>query len=531
MAVAMGERPLNPTPPRSSSLLGGIGGQPGVLLKILALIALDVVAAVVITGVYDAGEWGLATFITVAVVIGNLLYLHPRAHGYKFLFPGVVLLALFIIWPAIYTVFISSTNYGTGHILSQEQAVDQVLATSIAIDPDAGRLPLTITERADGSLAWLLQDADGTYYYGDMAGATPIDAAEVVTDDAGRVTAVGGDRALSLLDLTRVQDEVLAMEVPLEDGRVLTTVNGQQAVVRAPTLEYDEATNTFTSTVDGTEYTAVEGTWRSPEGRALTPGYRANIGWGNYDELLSDPAVRGAFLRIFLWNVAFAFLSVAGALFFGMFIALVLNHKTMKGIKVYRSLLIIPYAIPSFVTALVWRGMFRAGDGIFARMLPDFLEFNWFGDPWLAKLAIIIVNVWLGFPYFFVVSLAFLQTLPGELTEAAKVDGATPRQIFRRITWPLLFVAMTPLLISSFAFNFNNFNTVELVTSGDPVIRGTADAGHTDILITFAFNLATNSAEGSRFAFSATVSVLIFILVAAMTTISFARSNAFKSID
>ncbi len=529
MAVALGERPVNPTPPRSS-LLGGFGGQPGVLLKVLALIAIDVAAAVVIRGIFDADETGLAIFMVVALVAANVLYLHPRAHGYKFLFPGVVLLAMFIVWPAIYTIFISSTNYGTGHILSQEQAAAQVAATSIGIDEDAGRLPLVITERADGTLAWLLEDSEGDFFYGGTEGAATIDATEIARNDAGRVTAVSGDPALGLLDLSSVQDEVLSMEVPLEDGRILTTVNATQAVVRAPTLQYDEVTNTFTSAVDGTVYTAIEGTWTSPEGRELTPGYRADIGLGNYDELLSDDAVRGAFIRIFLWNFAFAFLSVAGSLAFGMFVAIVLNHKTMKGIRLYRSLLIIPYAIPSFVTALVWRGMFREGDGIFARMLPSVLEFDWFGDPWLAKLAIIIVNVWLGFPYFFVVSLAFLQTLPIELNEAARVDGATPRQIFRRITWPLLFVAMTPLLISSFAFNFNNFNTVELVTSGDPVIRGTSDAGHTDILITFAFNLATNSAEGSRFAFSAAVSVLIFILVAAMTTISFTRSGTFKSI-
>ena len=530
MAVAVGERPVDSRPPRSS-LLGGLGAQPGLIIKLLALVALDIVGIAVIRTVFDSGESGLGIFLTVILVLANVLYLQPRAYGYKYLFPGVALLALFVIWPAIYTVFISSTNYGTGHILSPEQAAEQVLASNIAIDESAGRLPLVITQRPDGTLAWLLEDVDGTFYYGGTEGAALIDASQVEMNDSGRVTAVAGAAALGLLDLAAVQDEVLDMEVPLDDGRILSTTNAQQAVVRGPTLDYDDANNTFTSRVDGTVYTPVEGAWTSPDGRELTPGFRDDIGFGNYEELLGDEDVRGAFLRIFIWNFAFAFLSVAGALMAGMFIAIVLNHPTMKGIKLYRSLLIIPYAIPSFVTALVWRGILRDGDGILARVLPDALELDWFGDPWLAKLAVIIVNVWLGFPYFFVVSLAFLQSLPADLTEAAMVDGATARQIFRRITWPLLFVAMTPLLISSFAFNFNNFNTVELLTSGDPVIRGTSDAGHTDILITFAFNLATNSAQGSRWAFSAAVSVLIFILVAAMTTISFTRSGAFKNID
>lgn len=529
MAAAVEARPADRIPPRGKGP-GGIGFNPGLALKILALVALDAVAIAVIGNIFDSGESGLGIFVTVVTVAANLLYLLPGFHGYKFLFPGVVLLILFIIWPAVYTVFISTTNYGTGHILSPEQAAAQVVATSVAIDEEAGRLPLLITERADGSLAWLLEDADGTFYYGGTEGAVAVDDA-VIARDNDRIVSVDGAQVLGLLDLSQRQDEVLGMEVALDDGRVLSTVNAQQALVRAPTLSYDEASNSFTSLVDGTLFTAVDGTWTSSDGQELAPGFRSGIGGDNYRELLGDDAVRGAFARIFVWNFAFAFLSVAGSLAFGMFVAMVLNHKTMRGIKLYRSLLIIPYAIPSFVTALVWRGMFRGGDGIFARMLPDFLEFDWFGDPWLAKLAIIIVNVWLGFPYFFVVSLAFLQTLPAELDEAAQVDGATPRQIFRRITWPLLYVAMTPLLISSFAFNFNNFNTVELVTGGDPIIRGTSDAGHTDILITFAFNLATNSAQGSRFAFSAAVSVLIFILVAAITTVSFTRSGTFRSIQ
>ena len=530
MAVTVGERPVDSRPP-GSSLLGGLGAQPGLILKLLALIALDLVGIAVIRTVFDSGEWGLGSFLTVVLVIANVVYLQPRGYPYKYLFPGVALLALFVIWPAIYTVFISTTNYGTGHILSPEQAAEQVLASNIAIDESAGRLPLVITSRPDGTLAWLLEDVDGTFYYGGTEGAVAIDPGLVATNDSGRVETVDGNEALGLLDLAAVQDDVLAMEVPLEDGRILSTVNAQQALVRGPTLDYDEAANTFTSRIDGAVYSPIEGTWTAPDGRELTPGFRDDIGLGNYDELLGDEGVRGAFLRIFLWNFAFAFFSVAGSLIAGMFIAIVLNHKTMRGLKLYRSLLIIPYAIPSFVTALVWRGMLRDGDGTFARLLPEALELDWFGDPWLAKLAIIIVNVWLGFPYFFIVSLAFLQSLPADLTEAAMVDGATARQIFRRITWPLLFVALTPLLISSFAFNFNNFNTVELLTSGDPVIRGTSDAGHTDILITFAFNLATNSAQGSRYAFSAAVSVLIFILVAAMTTISFTRSGAFRNID
>ena len=147
----------------------------------------------------------------------------------------------------------------------------------------------------------------------------------------------------------------------------------------------------------------------------------------------------------------------------------------------------IPYAIPSFMTALVWRGMFNQQFGVINEWLG--VNLNWLGGQWLPYLTILIVNLWLGYPYMFLVCTGALQGIPNDYVEAARVDGATGFKAFRKITFPLLLIAVAPLLIASFAFNFNNFNLIFLLTEGRPPVPG-SDAGRTDILISYTYKLA-----------------------------------------
>jgi arabinogalactan oligomer / maltooligosaccharide transport system permease protein len=139
------------------------------------------------------------------------------------------------------------------------------------------------------------------------------------------------------------------------------------------------------------------------------------------------------------------------------------------------------------MTALVWRGMFNQSFGVINRWLD--VNLPWLSGQWLPYVSILIVNTWLGYVYMFLVSSGALQSIPDELTEAAKVDGANGPMRFRRITLPLLLVSISPLLIASFAFNFNNFNLIYLLTEGRPSIPG-SDAGRTDILITYTYKVA-----------------------------------------
>ena len=142
------------------------------------------------------------------------------------------------------------------------------------------------------------------------------------------------------------------------------------------------------------------------------------------------------------------------------------------------------------------------------------------------------VNLWLGFPYMFLICTGALQAIPNELQEAAKVDGAAPPQIFRRVTFPLLMVTVAPLLIASFAFNFNNFNIIYLLTGGDPPIAGAqTPAGHTDILISYTYRLALEGGSGSDFGFAAAIASLIFIMVATVSAISFRRTRVLEELN
>ena len=202
----------------------------------------------------------------------------------------------------------------------------------------------------------------------------------------------------------------------------------------------------------------------------------------------------------------------------------------MRGQRVYRSLLIIPYALPSFLSALIWAGLLNQEFGVINEFLN--LDIPWLRDQWMAKVSVLLVNTWLGFPYMFLISTGALQAIPDNLKEAAAIDGATSRQAFRRVTLPLLLVSLAPLLIASFAFNFNNFNTIFLLNKGGPPIAGAhTPAGHTDILISYTYRLAFESGRGADFGLAAGIGILIFMIVATISALSFKRTAVFEEIN
>ncbi|NUO55503.1 MAG: ABC transporter permease subunit, partial [Hamadaea sp.] len=175
---------------------------------------------------------------------------------------------------------------------------------------------------------------------------------------------------------------------------------------------------------------------------------------------------------------------------------------------------------------LVWRDMFNKDFGLINNLFGWHID--WLGQPTTARMSLILVNLWLGFPYMFLVATGALQAIPKELTEASSIDGATPWQGFRRVTLPLLLVALTPLLISSFAYNFNNFNAIKLVTDGGPYAIDNATVGATDLLISYTYRLAFGGI--AQLGFAAAVSVIIFTLVAVMSIIGFRRSRSLEEV-
>ena len=246
----------------------------------------------------------------------------------------------------------------------------------------------------------------------------------------------------------------------------------------------------------------------------------------NYSRLLSDQRVRGPLFKVFIWTCVFAGLTVLTQFAFGLLLAIALN-KAIRGRRIYRSILVLPYAMPSIMSILIWGGMFDTEFGAINHLFGTHIA--WFQNATFARVAVILVNLWLGFPYFYLVSSGALQAIPSELSEAAAIDGASPRQIFRRVTLPLLLQILTPLLISSFAFNFNNFNLIYLLTGGGPKDQLSGEiAGATDILISYTYQIAFGS-NVQDLGLASAISVLVFILIASISLYGVRKSKVLES--
>ena len=297
--------------------------------------------------------------------------------------------------------------------------------------------------------------------------------------------------------------------------------------------EYDEAADTLFDFETGTEFFARDGRWVSNSGDELTFGFQSNVGFENFTRFFNSPAFRGPLVRIIIWNFAFAFLSVFMTFALGLTIAYIFNDPEMPGRKLIQSLLLIPYTIPSLITILIWKGMFNNQVGVINRYLDALFGISpaWTVDPWLAKAAILIVNLWLGYPYFMLICSGALQAIPKDLYAAAEVDGANAWQRFSKITLPLLLVAVGPLLVASFTYNFNNFNLIFLfIEGGPPIAEATTRAGHTDILISYVYNLAFAAGRGKEYGLGAAITIVIFAIVAVITLLQFRYTQMWEEV-
>jgi arabinogalactan oligomer/maltooligosaccharide transport system permease protein len=265
-----------------------------------------------------------------------------------------------------------------------------------------------------------------------------------------------------------------------------------------------------------------EGSFVSRDGDRLVPGWRVNVGFDNFTRVLTDSRISGPFLGTLAWNFGFTIGSVFFSFALGVLFAIALHTDRMRGRRLYRVLMVLPYAMPGFAMLLVWRDMFNTDFGLINRLLG--LDIDWLGTPWTARFALILVNTWLGYPYMFLIATGALQAIPRDLTDAARIDGAGGWLAFRRVTLPLLLVALTPLLIASFAFNFNNFNAIYLVTGGGPFPPDSPQVGATDLLITYTYRLAFGG-SGAQYGFAAAISVYVFLIVAIFSTIAFRRTR------
>lgn len=243
------------------------------------------------------------------------------------------------------------------------------------------------------------------------------------------------------------------------------------------------------------------------------------IGPQQYVAVFKEPGFWAIFGKTVVWTTV----NVAFHVGLGVFLAVVLNDKLVKGKSLWRLLLILPWALPQYITALTWRGMFNYEYGSVNLLLGRVLGMSpveWLTSPTEAFVAACLTNIWLGFPFMMVVALGGLQSIPGEMYEAADVDGATAWQKFRKITAPLLKPVMVPAITLGVVWTFNNINVVWLVTNGGE------PNDQTHILVSFVYEAAFFM---YRFGWAAALSMVIFAILFLFTQVFLNRTKATES--
>ncbi|RLK23632.1 carbohydrate ABC transporter membrane protein 1 (CUT1 family) [Micromonospora sp. M71_S20] len=499
----------------------------GLLVKVVLLGLTAGIAVWAAFPLVEAEKWiGLA--VLAATTVGLFyLYLTRRHIPAKYLVPGTLFLIAFQIVPVLYTASTAFTNFGDGHRGTKEDAVVAIQTASVKQVPGSTEYALSVATEGDpatGPLVFLVSDpGTGTVSAGDAGGLRQLDPADVTVAPGGKVTAADGYTVLNFGQASARSQEITDLVVPTSGG-ALRSAGLSRAYEGKAIRAYDAGCDCIKDIESGRTWTADEesGAFVAADGERLAQGWKVTVGLENFSRVLTDPAISGPFFGTLLWNFAFAIGSTGGTFILGMFIALALHSPRMRGTNFYRILLILPYAMPSFAMLLVWRDMFNTDFGLINNLFG--IGVDWFGQEWSARIAVILVQLWLGYPYMFLVATGALQAIPKELTEASSVDGASPWQSFRSVTLPLLLVALSPLLIASFAYNFNNFNAIYLTTEGGPFPADNPTAGATDLLITYTYRLAFG-AQGAQFGLAAAVSIFIFTIVAVVSAVSFRRTR------
>lgn len=264
----------------------------------------------------------------------------------------------------------------------------------------------------------------------------------------------------------------------------------------------------------------------------LPPGKLLSwVGLYNFKKLFTVPIWSQTFFKVLIWTILWTLIGTLSSYFLGMFQAILVNHKSVKFKNIFRTILILPWAIPQMISLLVFRNMLNGQFGPLNTLLLKLgiisENIPFLSDPLIAKVTVLVVNLWLSFPMFMVMMLGVFANLDKSLYEAAYIDGAGKFQAFKKITFPLVFKATIPNLIMSMAANFNSFGAIYFLTQGGPINEKMQFAGDTDILISWIYKLTLNH---QMYDIAAVMSVLLFIIVGSVSYWNFKRTVSFKEL-
>ena len=497
-------------------------------IKWIVLTLVSLIAGYSVVLMYAQNETVFALLTVVIVASGVVVFAREDTYSHRYIYPGIAAMVIFIIFPLMYTIGIAFTNYSGTNQLTFDRVQTQFLEKTYEQPNSAYQFELY---QLDNSQVQLHFEKEGKFYSTPAINFGLSEAISLVPSDGRKI----GEKA-PLRFIIQNRQNLGQLNIISSQGHPLSMSGLREFSASSPLYELQEDNTTLVSQLDGEVlkpnmeigfYQAVDANGEFI-GREISPGFVVGNGWGNFARIFLDEGIQGPFIKIFIWTLVFAGLTVLFTLAVGLVLASVVQWEDLKGKAVYRMLLILPYAVPAFISILIFKGLFNQSFGEINQMLEGLfnVKVNWFTDPYMAKTMILIVNTWLGYPYIMILCMGLLKSIPSDLYEASAIDGAGPIDNFFKITFPLMIKPLTPLLIASFAFNFNNFVLIQLLTNGAPDIIGSSTpAGHTDLLVSYTYRIAFEGGGGQDFGLASAIATLIFIIVGALALLNLRASK------
>ncbi|MFW5979161.1 MAG: maltose ABC transporter permease MalF [Halanaerobium sp.] len=508
------------------------------VFKLLFLAFFNALALLSLIISVGRGGFILAAITVIVMILVNFIYLTDKVYPLRYILPGTFFMIILVVYPIFYTVFISTTNYGTGNMLSKEQVINQI-ENRTYLPEDTRTYDFTAFKNDEDEFKIILREQDNQQLYitdttdQKIEELSPDDQILQGVSDPADLDSIDGFERLEQKDIIQNLSNLEKLRIPFNDNELRMEGVNTFALYRQR-YEYNQEEDMIVDLRDGYEYQAENGHFVNEEEGRLSPGFRSFVGLRNYRRLITDNRILQPFFRVFIWTFIWAILSVGTTFGLGLLLALILDDKKLKFNKFYRTILMLPYAMPAFISVLIWRGLFNPEVGVINEILKalplvDALPFM--NNIFWTRAALVFVNLWLGFPYMMLITLGALQSIDKTMYEAAAIDGASIWQKFRYITLPLLFISVGPLLVSAFAFNFNNFNVIYLFNEGRPAIAGAqTPAGGTDILISYTYRLSFETGRGADFGLASAVTLLIFLITATITWFNFRYTGTLEEV-
>ena len=460
--------------------------------------------------------------------LGVYIYLNPSANTFRYLFPGFLGFGLFVIFPIVFTIYIGFTKYSSQNLLTFDRALALFRQETFAVDT-AASYKYTLYAQDNGQYVLYLEDEkDPTKRFASEPFNLDPTAKAKVEQEPVKLNALpageevkGKPMQMAQINRAKLLNPLRASKFGLPDD-TLVGLEGLTKFASRQRLWVQNPDGSLTNAKDGTVIRPDfnQGFFVNDKGEKVGVGFRTFAGFHNYTRILTDPRIRGPFFRIFLWTFAFSAISVVLTFALGILLSVLLEQPDIRFRRTYRTLFILPYAVPGVLSILIMKGLFNQEFGAVNEMLRAFFGFapEWETNPWGARAMVLLVNLWLGYPYMMLICTGMLQSIPSGIYEASAIDGSNKVTDFFQLTLPLVLPAMIPILISSFAFNFNNFNLIFLLTAGGPQMVG-GNAGETDLLVTYTFNIAFRD-SGTNFGLASAIATLLFILVGFLSWIN-----------